>query len=119
MLLKDINLDEFKNTILVRNSVGNSITTDTEYWYLRNFFTKKFVFNNSFWNKFKGKTIKNRIQLERDIEEAIEEYIAEEIRNKTKVVVLIYKTEARIFVFHKAQTINDKDKLLFDFKVYL
>lgn len=118
-MLKDINLDEFKNTILVRNSTGNSITTDTEYWYLRNFFTKKFIFNNSFWSKFKGKTIRNRIQLERDIENAMSEYITEEVRAKTKIVVLIYQTEARIFVFHKSQTINDKDTLLFDFKVYL
>ena len=116
-MLFDINLDEFNNTMITRKDGKKSMTTDTEYWQLRNYLLNRFCRNTIFWNKFKGIRIKNKIELEKRIEKAIRDYVSDEVKNKMKAVVLISGNKATILFIQLSSDIYEKDKLLFDFNI--
>ena len=116
-MLVDLNLDEFNNTIVNRNNNGKIVTTDTDYWKLRNYIINRFCRNTTFWNKFKNIRINNRTEIEKNIENAICEYVTDEVRTKLKVCVLITGRKATIYFIQLSNNIYEKDKLLFDFNI--
>lgn len=116
-MLYDLNLDEFNNTMITRNGIGKSMTTDSEYWQIRNYLINRFCRTDKFWNKFKNIKIYNRTELEKNIEENILDYVTDEIRNKIKVVALIENRKVTVYFIHVSVNIYKKDKLLFDFKI--
>lgn len=116
-MFKDFNIDEFGKTIITKTNRGKSITTDTEYWQLRNYIITRFCRNTDFWSRFKGMRLLDRVQAEKDIQKAIENKIDEQLKDKLRVEVLIIKTTAYVLWFQKILDINTKDKLLFDFNI--
>lgn len=118
-MFKDINLDEFKNTIVNNNENGKSITTDDEYFILRNYLINYFVKDISFGKQFKGIRIHNKIELEKTITETIYNKIDSTLKNKIRIETLIINNKAEIFAFMINKDIFAKDKLLLDFSITL
>lgn len=116
-MLKDINLDEFNNTVLTK---GNGITfiPDDEYWQIRNFIINRLVKKKDFWKKYFNSHIRNKIELEKNIEKDITKFLSDNSITKVKAIALIKGTTAKIFLFYKSSNIiSKKDKLLFDFDI--
>ena len=118
-MFKDINLDEFKNTIVNIGENGKTITTDDDYNLLRNYIINYFVKNNNFWKQFKNIRIYNKIELEKTITETIYNKIDSTLKNKIIIETLIINNQAEVFAFMKNKNIFGKDKLLFDFSITL
>ncbi len=116
-MLFDLNIDELNNTIINKNSNGKTMTTDTEYWQLRNYIINRFCRNTDFWTKFKNIKRNNRTEIEKNIENAIYDRVTNEVRTKLKVCVLITGRKATIYFIQLSNNIYSKDKLLFDFKI--
>lgn len=107
----DINLNENNELVLD----DNSITTDNEFWQLRNKVINIFRKDTDFWNKFKNKTYKNKYSMEENIKQ---EMIKKFKEQSVTFEVFIVNNTANIFAIKKNLFLGT-DELLIDFPIKL
>lgn len=107
----DINLNE-DNDLVIDN---NNITTESEFWILRNKVINVFCKDTNFWSSFKNKKFKDKFSMEENIKQSMIKRF-----NNTSVnfEVFIVKNTAYIFAIKKNYTL-ETDELLIDFPIKL